>query len=254
MKKTTTAIITWVAIIAIGSLMGKACGMMSAAQRNGVYNGTLTTSAITDADIDTELNQLIQNNDVYRLMVEHNPSLKKELHADIKKMMSNPQVYAEYKAPQHGLHIQDINLPSLQKEFGKYLILAPSQNVYDSYYVESKHVKERGNCIVYPLPEKQRLETMEVKSKLIQAAIKNPVKFTPLSDEKFEKILEKVFLQYKKKGYNVNHILILTGAKPGKLTKEEECMVTTHLSEAALSLPRKESIPFLKTVVWMSMQ
>ena len=253
MKRATTTIIIWVAIIAIGSLMGKACGMMSAAQRKDTYNSALATSSITDSDIDTALNQLIKNNDVYRLMVEHNPSFKNELRADMKQMLSNPQVSAKYKA-QHGWNIQDINLPSVEKEYAKYLIQAPNQNVYDSYNIENKHAQERGGCLVYPIPEKQRLETIDIKSKLIQAAIKNPVKFTPLTNEKFEKILEKVLLRYKEKGYNINHLLILTGALPGKLTKEEECMAMIHLSEAALSLPRTESIPFVKTMAWMSIQ
>lgn len=258
MKNSAGWVILGICVI-LGSLCGRACGQMSGQRYSSVstpYSQTINTvqhSTHTDS-LTQEIQRLKKNNELFRLLIEKDPSFEKRLRKDLETLLKDPAFVARFqKNPVLTVGALEGSMPSLIDEMAKFLYKAPDEEFYNSFYTEYQHIK-KNNCLIYPLPLADRQETAKVKSQAVLAALKTSYNFTPISEEQFTRLFKKMIQKYQAKGYNVSHLAIHWGMKPGKLTPYEACQVMKGTYEAMFSLPKKEMILLWRMVLYMGQE
>lgn len=258
MKNVKGGIILGICLI-LGSLFGRACGKMMG-QRYSLPR-TISSPVSSTAKPTAHRNMVsqvmkeLENNELVLLLLEKDPSFEYRLRKDLNNLLKDQKFVSMTQQKNQVLTIDMMlgRFPSLMEEIAKYLYKAPDEEFYNSFYLEYQHLK-KNNCKIYPLPLDDQQETAKVKSQAVLAALKNPHAFSPLSEEQFSNLLEKIIHQYKAKGYDVSHFAIHWGMKPGKLAPNESCRVMKGIYESIFSLPKKEAILFWRMALYLGQE
>lgn len=238
---------TFIVIILIITFM-KACQYFE--KEATIPSKLNNTIYVSEADISKGVDRVKNQNKFYNLMISLHPEIEQELSKVLKQKFGNRAV-----------NIETVNLDGLLDEmpiftdiFFRYMIKAPDEEFFHSFYVEYAHMKKNGSCkAAIPSPEDAK-ETAEAKYNLVMAARERPYTFKPVSDKEMERIMTKVIKNYAKKGYNIANLKAFLTNGGRYLSEFERCQTQIHFFEILLSLPKKESVTVLRVTLGDSLK
>ncbi len=199
------------------------------------------TVYISEVDVSKGVDRVKNQNKFYNLVISLHPEIEQELSKVLKQKFGNKTV-----------DIETVNLDGLLDEMPifndilfHYLIKAPDEEFFHSFYVEYDHMKKNGCKATIPSTEDAK-ETAEAKYNLVVAARERPYTFKPVSDKEMERIMTKVIKNYAKKGYDIENLQAYFTDGGRYLSDFERCQTQIHFFESLLSLPKKESVIILR--------
>ena len=205
---------------------------------------------ISEVDVSKGVDRVKNQNKFYNLMISLHPEIEQELTKVLKQKFGNKTV-----------NIETVNLDGLLDEmpiftdiFFRYMITAPDEEFFHSFYVEYDHMKKSGSCKATIPSREDAKETAEAKYNLVVAARERPYTFKPVSDKEMERIMTKVIKNYAEKGYSIPNLQAFLTNGGRYLSDSERCQTQIHFFESLLSLPKKESVMVLRVTLGDSLK